>query len=144
MKRQNAGPPLGCNGLILAKTLREDLPKRKSPKGLSSGYPRYSKCLNRSLNIRNIEGPGRRRLFRVAVAKTKNDDFPMGRSPEGRKFQGSGFFEGDMDDMDNLGLILCRGWASTGGPIQAHERCELGYAFVEKARYGHRVDTTSA
>ena len=27
--------------------------------------------------------------------------------------------------------------------ILAHERCELGYAFVGKARDDHRVDTTS-
>ena len=95
MKEKGAGPPLGCNGLILAKTLREDLPKRKSPEGLSTGHPRHSKYLNRSPNNRMSKGLAATASFRVAVAKTKNDDFRKERSPEGRTFQGSGFFEGD-------------------------------------------------
>jgi hypothetical protein len=90
-----SGPPGVVNGLILAKTLREDLPKRKSPEGLGSGHPRHSKYLNRSPNKRIPKGLAATASFRVAVAKTKNDDFLKERSPEGRTFQGSGFFEGD-------------------------------------------------
>ena len=53
----------------------------------------------------SIEGPDRRRLFRVAVAKTKNDDLPASRSPEGRTTERRGRFEGEFISITNSVLL---------------------------------------
>ena len=79
MIEKGAGPPLGCNGLILAKAPVKIFQKEKVQKNSAQDIdPRHSKYLNRSLNMRNTKEPGRRRLVSGRCSENKKRRFSKG------------------------------------------------------------------